>query len=116
MKFLIDENLPPHLAVMIREKGFEAKHINDFGNELPISDNAIRRLALRKSWVVVTRDDDFVKSYVSRHIPEKLIYVFGFTDRMEILQAFRDHWDQIPDLIREGELIEVNPSGVKLHF
>lgn len=116
MKFLIDENLPPVLAEFIRHSGFEARHVNDFGSELPISDDALRRFALHKNWIVVTKDDDFVKSYVSRKIPEKLIYVFDFHDKKSIMKAFKLRWIQLVDAISNGELVEINPEELKIHF
>ena len=116
MKFLVDENLPPVLALWIRDQGYEALHVNDFGADLPVSDQAIRQLALHKNWIVITGDDDFVESYVSRKVPEKLVYVFNIKGKDKVMEAFSANWEVILGNLRSGELIEVNPEGVKLHF
>lgn len=116
MKFLIDENLPPALADMVRQSGFEARHANEYANTQPISDNAFRRLSLHHGWIIITRDDDFVKSYLSRKVPEKLVFVYGLSSRSDILSAFEKHWQAIVLGMAHYELIELNPSGLKYHF
>lgn len=116
MKFLIDENLPPALVEVFRRSGFTALHINEFGNAHPISDNAIRHHALHDNWVVVTKDDDFVSSFVSKKVPEKVIYVYNLYGRHMILDTFTSQFHQIISLINQNALIEINPEGIKPHF
>lgn len=92
MKFLVDENLPPVLVEKIRQSGFEARHVNDFGNTSSISDNALRKLSLHKDWIIITRDYDFVRSYINRKVPEKLVYVYNLQSRSAIIESFEKHW------------------------
>lgn len=115
-KFLIDENLPPALVDVFHQSGLEARHVNHYQNKTPISDNALRKASMDEGWIIVTRDDDFVKSYVNRKVPEKLIYVYNLPSKQEILDAFSTHLHYIVQLITENELIELNPLGVKSHF
>jgi len=58
MKFLVDANLPPGLAVWLREQGHQATHVCDTpGNRA--DDEEISRFALRTGSVIVTKDEDF---------------------------------------------------------
>ncbi|WP_258104580.1 DUF5615 family PIN-like protein [Marinoscillum sp. MHG1-6] len=114
--YLIDENLPPVLAELFRRFGLDAKHINEFDHQKPIKDDGIRRYVLRfPETVVVTRDDDFVKSYFSRKVPEKVLYVYNLQVKQEILTAFESHLEEIAHLYPEKELVELNPDGLKIH-
>jgi predicted nuclease of predicted toxin-antitoxin system len=58
MRFLIDAQLPPSLAVTLRECGQEAAHVFDL---LPPAarDAVIWQLALDSGYVLVTKDEDF---------------------------------------------------------
>ncbi len=58
MKFLVDAQLPPALALWLREAGYRADHIEHLGL-LHAADGAIWALALRDGWVIVTKDEDF---------------------------------------------------------
>lgn len=60
MRFLVDAQLPPSLAALLREHGHEAAHVFDL---LPpaAADHAIWPLALRESRVLVTKDEDFAE-------------------------------------------------------
>ncbi|MEP0366273.1 MAG: DUF5615 family PIN-like protein [Cyclobacteriaceae bacterium] len=117
MRFLIDENLPPVLASLFRDHGLEAFHINEANIKKPVKDDGIRRFSLRyDDAVIISRDDDFVKSYVSRKVPHHLIYVFDLTSRSEIISAFEKHLDELIFLMKSNELVELNAEGIKKHF
>lgn len=58
MKFLIDAQLPPALAVWLREKGHEAQAVREVGLR-EATDEAIWAHALQTAAVIVTKDEDF---------------------------------------------------------
>jgi predicted nuclease of predicted toxin-antitoxin system len=60
MRFLIDAQLPPSLAMTLREHGLEAAHVYEL---LPSDarDQAIWSLALKEGYVLVTKDEDFAE-------------------------------------------------------
>ncbi len=60
MKFLVDQQLPPLLAMWLRDTGFEASHVRELGlKDAP--DTAIWAKARAENWLVITKDEDFVK-------------------------------------------------------
>ena len=113
VRYLIDENLPPDLAEIFIRNGLVASHVNDIISNIPVKDSAIRRLSLNRDMVLITKDDDFVKSYVSRAVPERLIFVFGNFRKAEILQTFNEHFEKIITLSKQYNLVEVNKKSVK---
>ncbi len=63
MKFLVDAQLPPALAVCLREAGHEAKHVDDVGLR-DAEDGAVWAHALQGGLIIVTKDEDFASSHL----------------------------------------------------
>lgn len=60
MRFLVDEQLPPALALWIERQGHEAIHVRDVGLR-SATDDAIWRFAIEGGYVIVTNDEDFAE-------------------------------------------------------
>ncbi|HEU5327090.1 MAG: DUF5615 family PIN-like protein [Thermomicrobiales bacterium] len=61
MRFYLDENLPPQVAVLARARGVDAVSNHERGH-LGLSDDEVLRLAAKDGRCVVTRNrDDFVQ-------------------------------------------------------
>jgi predicted nuclease of predicted toxin-antitoxin system len=60
VRLLVDANLPPHLARLLRERGYEASHVGEIGLGIA-GDREILERAREQGWVVVTFDLDFAE-------------------------------------------------------
>jgi predicted nuclease of predicted toxin-antitoxin system len=60
MKFLVDAQLPPALALWLREAGHEAQHAEDVGLR-EADDRIIWTHALQTGAIIVTKDEDFAE-------------------------------------------------------
>lgn len=118
MKYIIDENLPPELAIMFRNYDLVAFHINEMKahSKHRVTDDQIRRVSLRNGSVIVTRDDDFVKSFVSRKVPEKLIYLYGFDRKETLMVRIEEVVSQLEKWIANHDFVEINPKEVRFPF
>lgn len=58
MKFLVDANLPPGLALWLREHALEAIHISDQPG-LAFDDRALFEFARQHGYIIMTKDEDF---------------------------------------------------------
>lgn len=118
MKFIIDENLTPDLAQLFRSMGLDAHHVNEIKahKKQRVKDDQLRRLALRKGYILITMDDDFVKSFVDRKVPEKLVYVFGLGTKEALLSRFKTVLKELPTLLQTHEFIEINRETVRFPF
>ena len=63
MKFLIDAQLPKSLAAFLSENGFESTHTLDLPHKNKTTDSQIIEIADSKNYVVITKDDDFLKTF-----------------------------------------------------
>ena len=58
MRFVVDAQLPPALAGLLRARGHEAEHVADIGSA-DASDQDVWRYALDADAAIVTKDADF---------------------------------------------------------
>lgn len=75
MKFLVDAQLPRHLATLLNWHSQDALHTLDLpeGNRTP--DWRINQVSLEEQRVVVTKDADFVNSFLLSGAHYKLLLV-----------------------------------------
>lgn len=118
MKFLIDENITPAVVAIFTRNGLHAHHINQFKSTKTqrIHDDQLRRLSLYREYVIVTRDDDFVSSYVSRKVPDQMIFIYNLDKKDILLDTFSRHIDKIPGLVRQYDFLEINDQGIRMPF
>ena len=117
MKILIDENLPVVLEELFREfaDAIHVNHLKSYSRQR-IKDHQLRRLALFKDYVIITRDDDFVRSWVSRKAPEKVIFVSIEGKKEKILNGIIPYLSLLVELIHQFDFIELNKFGMRLPF
>ena len=69
MKFLVDAQLPRLLAFRLREAGNDAVHTLDLSAGNRTTDVEILAIAYREGRVIITKDADFVTSFIlTQHI------------------------------------------------
>lgn len=75
MKFWVDAQLPRHLAASLKWHGHDVLHTLDLplGNRTP--DWQINGISVAEQRVVVTKDADFVNSFLVSGVPYKLLLV-----------------------------------------
>ena len=118
MKFVIDENLSPEVAEIFRKEGVTAYHINQMKSRKGqrVIDDQIRRLSLDKDYIVVTKDDDFVKSYVDRKVPDKMVFVFGMDNKAELLSRLKKCVPESLPLLKVHDFIEITKDEIRTPF
>lgn len=97
MKFLVDQNLPPDLALEIRRKGQQAEHVFHVGLD-HVDDATLIRFARQGDWVIVSRDADFVHQAGGDDIITwfQLIWIrLGICSNEELFDAWSSSWDRV---------------------
>jgi predicted nuclease of predicted toxin-antitoxin system len=109
MKFLIDAQLPPSLKQLFIDKGYDCIHTLDLetGNETP--DHIINKISVEQQRILITKDSDFVDSFIINSEPYKLIMVkLGNTSKNELIQFFTDRFVNIIEMIKGKDMILIN--------
>ncbi|MFT4736236.1 MAG: putative nuclease of putative toxin-antitoxin system [Cyclobacteriaceae bacterium] len=118
MILLIDENLSPRL-VDIAYENVRCIHVNQLKptRNAVIKDDLLRKLSLNYSFVLVTKDNDFVKSWVSRKVPEKLIFIHDdFLSMGDLIDSYKKQIPLLVPLILAYDFIEFSNKGIRLPF
>ena len=116
MKLIIDAHLPRRLAFLLQQAGYDAIHTLDLslGNRTP--DSFLNQLSAREQRVVVTKDSDFVDSFVLRQEPWKLLLVStGNIRNAELITIFQANLEQIIAGFEVLDFIEINRAEVIFH-
>ena len=99
MKFIIDEQLPPLLAVWLRECGHEAIHVRDAGLAAA-PDRAIRDMAAEA--VIITKDEDFTR--IRRPTDGQVLWLRGGNlNRSLFMQRLKEAWPEAHRRLQDGE-------------
>ncbi|HZH91380.1 MAG TPA: DUF5615 family PIN-like protein [Pyrinomonadaceae bacterium] len=117
MKFLVDAHLPRRLASRLREAGHEAIHTLDLplGNRTP--DSMINEMSSQGGYVVVTKDADFVNSFLLHRTPSKLLLVStGNISNVELESLFSLNLNNIAIQLDIFDFIEINQQAIIFHI
>ena len=75
MKFLIDAQLPVRLARFLQNAGYNVIHTKDLPGQNATSDSEINALSIQDERIVITKDSDFVNSFLTIQQPHKLLLI-----------------------------------------
>src|SRR5574337_519848 len=75
MRFLVDAHLPRRIARRLQAAGHDVLHTLDLPDGNRTTDAEINAISLREQRVVVTKDADFVNSFLLKHQPYKLLLI-----------------------------------------
>ena len=111
MKFVIDAQLPRRLTYRLREVGHDALHTLDLPNGNRTSDAEITALSVREERVLITKDADFVASFVLTHQPSKLLLISTGNIKNSDLEAlFVAEFPAIISAFADHDFLEVTRS------
>jgi predicted nuclease of predicted toxin-antitoxin system len=108
VRFLVDAQLPPGLAIALRELGHETEHVFEIGL-VSASDARIWHHATERSATIITKDSDFAfRRRMSETGPAVVWLRFGNTTSRALVENLLPFLPEILTAIEAGEsLIEV---------
>lgn len=116
MKFLIDAQLPIRLARLLQLSGYDVIHTRDLPGQNATRDSEINTISMQQERIVVTKDRDFLDSFLVRQQPYKLLLVTtGNITNTELVELFAKNLAQLADLFEQHSLIELNRDDIIVH-
>lgn len=113
MKFIIDAQLPKRLSYLLNDHGHDSIHTLDLPEKNRTSDDGITDIAIRQSRVVITKDIDFLDSFLIAARPKKLIMVkTGNISNKDLIDIFSINMDMIIEMISRSNLVEINKFAI----
>jgi len=116
MNFLVDAQLPRKVCALLRDAGHDVTHTLDLPLGNRTHDSAILDIAERENRVVVTKDDDFVQSYLVSGRPEKLLLIAtGNIGNAELETLLRTNLTAMLNALENGKFVEINRNALTVH-
>ena len=116
MKFIVDAQLPRRLAASLKWWGHDVLHTLDLpsGNRTP--DWHINKLSMEEQRVVITKDADFVSSFLLYGVPFKLLLVStGNVNNQVLEEIFTKNISAIIEALNSYEFVEVTQTSLIEH-
>ncbi len=116
MRLLIDAQLPRRLASWLAEQGYDAMHTLDLPLANATPDSEVIACAIREQRIVVTKDSDFVESFIVKGMPPKLWLIStGNISNQELETLIRDHHSAIARVFESARFIELSRDALTVH-
>jgi predicted nuclease of predicted toxin-antitoxin system len=116
MKFLVDAQLPRRLARELAAAGHDAVHTSDFPAANRTSDKEIITLALRENRIVVTKDNDFVTSFLLQGVPPKLLLIStGNISNDQLSKLLAANLTALEKAFRHHDFVELSAVTITIH-
>jgi predicted nuclease of predicted toxin-antitoxin system len=117
MKFLVDAQLPYRLARFLQKSGYDTIHTLDLPLKNATSDTEINALSLRENRILITKDKDFLESFILKGQPAQLLLITtGNISNKELERLFTNNFTQITELFANYKLIEMSKDALIIHF
>ncbi len=116
MKFIVDAQLPRHLAASLKWWGHDVLHTLDLpsGNRTP--DWRINEISMAEQRVVITKDADFVNSFLLSGVPYKLLLVStGNMNNRSLEDIFSKNLSAIVGALELYEFVEITQTSLIEH-
>jgi predicted nuclease of predicted toxin-antitoxin system len=116
MKFIVDAQLPRRLAKFLQGLGYDAIHTLDLPQQNATPDSSINAISIAQERIVITKDADFVDSFLTIQQPYKLLLIAtGNIKNSELETLFTNYLPQIIDLLNQYSYIEINQNTLIIH-
>lgn len=113
MKFVIDAQLPKALSDFLNQKGYDSIHTLELPEKNRTKDSQIIQKAIEENRIVISKDSDFLDSFLLKALPPKLIMVkTGNVPNKRLIQIFGDNLERIIEMISRSNLVEINKSDI----
>ena len=115
MKLLIDAQLPRHFAVWLTEAGHDARHTFDLPLSNRTPDSEIIACAMREERIVVSKDNDFVQSFLITGQPSLLLISTGNITNAELEKLIQANLSRVETAFDVHRFVEITRDDLVIH-
>ena len=117
MNFLVDAHLPFRLVYSLRNAGHDVLHTLDLPKRNRTTDTEVCEIATREHRVVITKDADFVNSFLLVRKPYKLLLIStGNIKNTDLEALFIPQISAITEAFSTYDFIELTRTALILHM
>ncbi len=114
MKFLLDENVPKSIQLILQEKGYSTITLNEL-NKRGISNGEVAELSLERDAIIITFDSDFLS--LKKNLEKKIraIYIKLHPRNPKIARTLLDkHLDSCLSKLEKPHIIILSQKGISI--
>ncbi len=100
--FIVDENLPQHLAYWLKGKGLAATHV-ELENLGKSADANIWKWAAERNSIIISKDEDFHNRVIKGQPPRFIWVRWGNVRKKPLIEKFEMLLPGILSALEEGE-------------
>ena len=116
MRVLLDAQLPVRLIEILSGLGFDVIHTHFLANKNHSTDAELIAVCEKDKRVLVSKDRDFVDSFVVRNKPEKFLWLTtGKISNEKLVHIFQKHHQTIKDLFELHFFVELTNEDLIVH-
>lgn len=116
MKFLVDAQLPRRMARRLQSLGHDTVHTLDLPNGNRSKDSELIDFAQREQRVLITKDSDFLNSFVLSGTPGRLLLVStGNISNKELYDLLVPLVESIVTEFQTHNFLELTRTGFIVH-
>ncbi len=115
MKFLVDAQLPKRFARWLNEAGHDALHTLDLPRKNLTTDQDIVARAKRDGRIVVSKDADFVQTFLVTGEPMLLLISTGNISNAELEKLLRANMPGIEAAFATSRFVEITGEALVVH-
>jgi predicted nuclease of predicted toxin-antitoxin system len=116
MKFIVDAQLPVRLARFLQASGYDTLHTKDLPGENATPDNEINAVSIQQNRILITKDVDFVNSFLTVQEPYKLLLITtGNINNSELESLFIANFQSLVELFNQHSYIEISRDTIIVH-
>ncbi|EKO33412.1 MULTISPECIES: DUF5615 family PIN-like protein [Leptospira] len=116
MKFFIDAQLPPSLVKYLQDLKIEVWHTGDLPKKERTPDSEISAFCNERNLILITKDSDFLDSYLLRNEPKKLLSVTtGNIRNKDLILLFDQLMNTILIEFENNHWLELSNGGLIVH-
>ena len=115
MRFLVDAQLPLQLARWLTLSGHEVRHTLELPNGNRTADREIVEVAMREDRIVITKDSDFVQSFLLTGQPRLLLISAGNISNADLERLLRGSLSAIERAFTAHTYVELGRTSLLVH-
>lgn len=115
MKFLVDAQLPRRFANWLNEAGHDALHTLELPRKNLTTDQEVIASAKRDGRIVVSKDADFVQTFLVTGEPSLLLISTGNISNAELEKLLRANLPAIEAAFASNRFIEISRDALVVH-
>lgn len=117
MKFIVDAQLPRSLSDFLISRGYDSIHTLELPDKNRTVDHKIISISTKENRIVISKDSDFLESFLLKNQPPKLILVkIGNTRNNVLLNMFDKNIENILKQLVNNSLIVITKTEIVVHI